>query len=164
MKQRNRKMTRKAFTMVELMAVLIIIGLLAAAAVGTFMHQIDRSKVITTNASLKTLHNAVLQFKMDTGHYPSEDLGLWELVEEPPDLPNWNPGGYLETTDVPLDAWNNEFDYFLSPESGKPFVIISYGNDGQEEGEGFDADLYSTDTTSRSSRRDSGGEAEYEDY
>lgn len=151
--------------MVELMAVLIIIGLLAAAAVGTFMHQIDKSKVITTNASLKTLHNAVLQFKMDTGHYPSEEQGLWELVEEPPDLANWNPGGYLETTEVPLDAWNNDFDYLLSPESGKPFVIISYGADGQEGGEDFNADLYSTDTTTRSRGRDSGGDEEYiEEY
>jgi len=159
MKKWNAKTTRKAFTMVELMAVLIIIGLLAAAAVGTFMHQIDKSKVITTTASLKTLHNAVLQFKMDTGHYPSEEQGLLELVEEPVDLTGWNPGGYLETTDVPLDAWNHEFVYLLNPESGKPFVIISYGADGEEGGEGYDADLYSTDTN-RGSERESTTEGE----
>lgn len=135
------------FTMVELMAVLIIIGLLAAAAVGTFMGQIDRAKVRTTAASLKTLHTAVIQFKMDTGRYPSEDQGLWELVEEPTDVADWIPGGYLETTDIPLDAWNNEFIYQLDPGNGKPFVIISYGADGQEGGEDYDADLYSTDST-----------------
>ena len=42
------------------------------------------------------------------------------------------------------DAWA-EFVYLLNPESGKPFVIISYGADGEEGGEGYDADLYSTD-------------------
>ncbi|NLW82829.1 MAG: type II secretion system protein GspG, partial [Phycisphaerae bacterium] len=35
--------------------------------------------------------------------------------------------------------------YQLNPESGKPFVIISYGADGREGGEDYDADLYSTD-------------------
>ncbi len=133
--------------MVELMAVLIIIGLLAAAAVGTFMGQIDRAKVRTTAASLKTLHTAVIQFKMDTGRFPSEDQGLWELVEEPTDVMDWIPGGYLETTDIPLDAWNNEFEYMLDPGTGKAFVVISYGADGQEGGEDYDADLYSTDST-----------------
>ncbi len=146
--------------MVELMAVLIIIGLLAAAAVGTFMGQIDRAKVKTTAASLKTLHTAVLQFKMDTGRYPSEDQGLWELVEEPTDVMDWIPGGYLETTDIPLDAWNNEFIYLMDPGTGKAFVIISYGADGQEGGEGLDIDLYSTDSTHGRSR---GGEV-YEEY
>jgi general secretion pathway protein G len=146
MQKRNRKRTRKAFTMVELMAVLIIIGLLAAAAVGTFMGQIDRAKVRTTAASLKTLHTAVIQFKMDTGRFPSEDQGLWELVEEPTDVMDWIPGGYLETTDIPLDAWNNEFVYMLDPGTGKAFVVISYGADGQEGGEDYDADLWSTDS------------------
>ncbi len=146
--------------MVELMAVLIIIGLLAAAAVGTFMGQIDRAKVRTTAASLKTLHTAVLQFKMDTGRYPSEDQGLWELVEEPTDVMDWIPGGYLETVDIPLDAWNNEFVYLLDPGTGKAFVVISYGADGQEGGEDYDADIYSTDSSQRRSR---GGEV-YEEY
>ena len=146
--------------MVELMAVLIIIGLLAAAAVGTFMGQIEKAKVKTTAASLKTLHTAVLQFKMDTGRYPSEDQGLWELVEEPTDVMDWMPGGYLETTDIPLDAWNNEFVYLRDPGTGKAFVVISYGADKQEGGEGLDADLYSTDSGQRRSR---GGE-EYEEY
>ena len=148
--------------MVELMAVLIIIGLLSTVAIGTFMRQIEKAKVTTTKASLKILHNAVLQFKMDTGHYPSEEQGLWELVEEPPDLDNWNPGGYLETEDIPLDSWNKEFDYLLSPESGKPFVVISYGEDGQEGGEDYNADLYSTDTSSRRRGSDTSDEADLE--
>ncbi len=147
--------SRKAFTMVELMAVIIIVGLLFATAVGTFMGRTDKAKVTTTKASLKVLHNAVLQFKMDTGEYPSEEEGLLSLIEEPMDITGWAPEGYLESTELPIDAWNNEFVYVLDPESGKPFVIISYGANGEddgesydEEGEGtdnYDKDLYSTD-------------------
>jgi general secretion pathway protein G len=125
------------------------------------MGQIDRAKVKTTMASLKTLHTAVIQFKMDTGRYPSEDQGLWELVEEPTDVMDWIPGGYIETTDIPLDAWNNEFEYMLDPGTGKAFVVISYGADGQEGGEDYDADLYSTDSGQRR-RRDGEVYDEYE--
>ena len=131
--------------MVELMAVLIILGLLFAVVVGNFVGHTDKARVITTKASLKSLHNAVNQFKMDTGRYPTEDVGLLALIEPPTDATSWPAGGYLDTTNVPPDAWGNEFIYELSPESGKPFVIISYGADKVEGGEGYDADLKSTD-------------------
>ncbi|HDS84262.1 MAG TPA: type II secretion system protein GspG [Phycisphaerales bacterium] len=135
----------RGFTLVELMAVLLIIALLAGVAAKNFMGQTEKAKVTTTKATLKTLHQAVNMFKLDTGRYPTEEMGLLELVEQPPDVDYWTPGGYLETTTVPRDAWKNEYIYQLNPESGKPFVIISYGADGREGGEGYDADLYSTD-------------------
>jgi general secretion pathway protein G len=140
-----RKKNRKGLTMVELMAVIIILGLLAAMVVTNFMGQTDKARVITTKANLKKLHSAVIQFKMDTNRYPTEEEGLLALIEQPSDVEGYEPGGYLETTDVPLDAWNNEFAYQRYPESGKPFVIISYGADGEPGGEDYDADLYSTD-------------------
>ncbi len=136
---------KRGFTLVELMAVMLIIAMLAGIAVKNFMGTTDKAKVTTTKATLKTLHEAVNMFKLDTGRYPSEEAGLLELVEMPTDVEGWAPGGYLESTEVPRDAWKNEFVYMLNPESGKPFVIISYGADGEEGGEGYDYDLYSTD-------------------
>jgi general secretion pathway protein G len=136
---------KRGFTLVELMAVLLIIAMLAGIAVKNFMGTTDKAKVTTTKATLRTLHEAVNMFKLDTGRYPSEEAGLLELVEMPTDVEGWAPGGYLESTEVPRDAWKNEFVYMLNPESGKPFVIISYGADGEEGGEGYDYDLYSTD-------------------
>lgn len=136
---------KKAFTLVELMAVLLIIALLAGVAARNFMGTTEKAKVTTTKATLKMLHGAVDMFKLDTGRYPTEDMGLLELVEQPTDVTGWAQGGYLQTTAVPQDAWKSEFIYQLNPESGKPFVIISYGADGKEGGEGYDYDLYSTD-------------------
>ena len=141
----RKKQTRSGFTMVELMAVLIILGLLATVAVRNFMGQTDRARVTTTKANLKVLHNSVLQFKMDTGRYPTEEEGLNALLEEPTDVFGWQPGGYLDSTEIPKDAWNYDFIFQLDPESGKAFVIISYGADGEPEGEDYDTDLYSTD-------------------
>jgi general secretion pathway protein G len=144
MKKRRRK-NRYGFTMVELMAMLIIIGLLATLVVTKVASKIDQARITTTKANLKVLHSAVNQFKMDTGRFPSEDIGLMELIEQPSDVTRYEEGGYLETTEIPKDGWGNDFIYERYPESGKPFVIKSYGADGEEGGEGNDADLYSTD-------------------
>ena len=144
MENRNKRM-KKGFTMLELMAMLIIIGLLATVVVTKVASQIDKAKITTTKANLKMLSAAVNSFRMDTGRLPTEDEGLFVLIEEPQDVTGYPQGGYLETTEIPLDGWKHEFYFELSPESGKAFVIISFGADGEEGGEDNDQDLYSTD-------------------
>lgn len=140
-KERKRRV-KYGFTMVELMAMLIIIGLLATLVVTKVASKIDQARVTTTKANLKALAAAVNQFKMDTGRFPAEDEGLLALIEQPSDVTVWEPGGYLETTDLPPDGWGNEFIYELYPESGKQFQIRSMGPDGEE---GTEDDLLSTD-------------------
>ncbi|MHC4744937.1 MAG: prepilin-type N-terminal cleavage/methylation domain-containing protein, partial [Planctomycetota bacterium] len=66
-KRERRKRIRSGFTMIELVAMLIIIGLLAAVVGTNVMGKIEKAKVTTTKASLKILHSAVNTFKMDTG-------------------------------------------------------------------------------------------------
>ena len=140
-KQKNRYV-RHGFTMVELMAVLIILGLLAGLVVTKVASKIDQARITTTKANLKIVHSAVNQFKMDTGRFPTEDEGLRALIEQPTDVQMWEPGGYLETTELPLDGWGHDFKYELFPESGKQFAIRSFGPDGEE---GTEDDLLSTD-------------------
>ncbi|UCE98977.1 MAG: type II secretion system major pseudopilin GspG [Planctomycetota bacterium] len=145
MGKRRTERVRYGFTMIELMAVLIILGLLATVLVRNFMGQTDKARVTTTKVNLRLLHSAVNQFKMDTGRFLSEDEGLEALVVPPSDVENYEPGGYLDTTEIPKDGWGRDFIYEQYPESGKPFVIKSLGADGEEGGEAYDADLYSTD-------------------
>jgi general secretion pathway protein G len=145
MKENRARRARAGFTMVELMAVLIILGLLFAMVVGNFVGHTDKARVITTRNSLKTLQTLVNQFKMDTGRYPTDEEGLHALIEQPTDVQNWPPGGYLDTTDIPKDGWGNDFLYETNPGNGKPFVVKSLGADNQDGGEGYDADLFSTD-------------------
>ena len=141
-RKERKKRIRYGFTMVELMAMLIIIGLLATLVVTKVATKIDQARITTTKANLKALHSAVNQFKMDTNRFPTEDEQLMALIEQPTDVETWEPGGYLETTEIPKDGWGNEFIFELYPESGKQFVIRSMGPDGEE---GTEDDLLSTD-------------------
>ena len=124
MEIKSSKKQRNGFTIIEIMAVLIILGMLATVVAVNVVGHVKEGQ---------------------TNRYPSEEVGLEELIEQPSDVDSWPQGGFLETTEIPPDAWGNPFVYELDPESGKPFVIISYGADGEEGGEGDDADLYSTD-------------------
>ncbi len=141
-RKERKKRIRYGFTMVELMAMLIIIGLLATLVVTKVASKIDQARITTTKANLKARAAAVNQFRMDTTRFPNEDEGLLALIEQPSDVVIWEPGGYLETTEINKDGWGNEFIYELYPESGKQFVIRSMGPDGEE---GTEDDLLSTD-------------------
>lgn len=145
MSKTKRTKKRSAFTMVELMAVLIILGLLMTVVTTKVIGRIDEARKTTTKANIVLLRDAITQLRADTGQYPEEDPGLYALVEQPPDAEGWMPGGYLQTSDIPLDGWKREFIYIRDPEPGQPFVIISFGADGEDGGEGYDEDLYSTD-------------------
>lgn len=140
--KKRKEAVRKGFTMVELMAVLIILGLLATLVGTRVLKQIEKAKFATTKANLRTLHTAVMQFKMDTDDFPTEEEGLEILVESMGDIEGYDPEGYLEQTEIPKDGWKNEFIYEAFPESGKQFAIRSCGPDGEE---GTEDDLLSTD-------------------
>ena len=114
----------------------------ATAVAEKAVAEAEKAQVVVTKTNLVVLHNALLQFKMDTGRYPEEAEGLNALIEKPVDISGWCPGGYLDITELPKDGWGREFIYRFEPETGKPFVIISLGADGEEGGEGVDVDYW----------------------
>ena len=127
--------------MIELMATLVILSLLTAGVAAAVWDKADKARRVITTADLKVIHNAVLQFRMDTGRFPTEDEGLEVLIYSPN-----NANHYLEAKQVPSDRWGTPFIYVRNPESGEPFCIKSLGADNAEGGEGINADLHSTDT------------------
>ena len=80
-------------------------------------------------------------------NYPTTDQGLLALVEKPELEPvpnNWSPGGYLSTSTVPKDPWGNDYIYRSPTEDeNRDYEIISFGADGQEGGENYNADIAS---------------------
>ena len=128
----------RAFTLIEMLLVVAIIGLLAALLVPQLGRQFGKSQVKITRAQLERLATAVEKFRLDMQRYPTEQEGLTILVEKPREGDNWG-GPYLGKTTLPTDGWGRDFIYKLDDTFG--FRLISLGADGKEGGEGENADL-----------------------
>jgi general secretion pathway protein G len=127
------------FTLVELLVVLAIIGLIAALVAPQVLRYLGSARVETTQAQLKNIGSALELYYLDSGKYPSSDIGLTSLVAAPRDGSIWN-GPYLKSEAALKDAWGNGFVY---ERTGEPpaIVVKSLGRDGKSGGQGLDADL-----------------------
>ncbi|MBW2644848.1 MAG: type II secretion system major pseudopilin GspG [Deltaproteobacteria bacterium] len=135
----------RGFTLIELMAVIIILGILAGLIIPRIMGTPEEARRTKAKLQIVSMETALQMYKLDNGVYPSTEQGLQALVEPPSVgvLPiKWREGGYLEKGRVPKDPWGNEFVY-LSPGVYGDCDLSSYGADGQEGGEGRDADINS---------------------
>ena len=128
----------KGFTLLELLVVVAIIGLLAGFVAPRYFSQVGKSEVNAARAQMDALEKALDQYRLDTGRYPSNELGLKALVERPASEPKWN-GPYLKKA-VPLDPWGKAYEYKTPGKKGD-FDLTSYGKDGQPGGSGEDADI-----------------------
>ncbi len=129
------------FTLIEVMVVIVILGILAAIVVPRVMDRPDSARITKVKQDIRTLESALNLYKLDNFDYPSTDQGLEALVREPSGTPeprNWKPGGYLDR--LPKDPWGNDYQY-LNPGVHGPIDIYSLGADGQEGGEGINADI-----------------------
>ena len=115
-----------------------IIGLLAGYVAPRYFGQVGRSEVNAAKAQIDALEKALDQYRLDTGTYPNNELGLNALVARPPNEAKWN-GPYLRKG-VPLDPWGKPYLYKMPGEKGD-YDLISYGKDGQPGGTGESADL-----------------------
>jgi general secretion pathway protein G len=126
------------FTLLELLVVVAIIGLLVGLVAPRYFGQVGRSEVNAARAQIDSFEKALDQYRLDTGRYPSSEMGLTALVQRPANEPKWN-GPYLRKA-VPPDPWGKPYLYRSPGEKGD-FDIVSYGRDGQSGGSGEDADL-----------------------
>ena len=139
------KTNRKAFTLIELMVVIVILGILAGLIVPRIMGRPDEARRAKAQIQIESLETALKLYKLDNGNYPSTEQGLNALVEPPTigtAVKNWRQGGYLEKGKVPKDPWDNDFIY-ISPGAHGDFDLISRGADGEPDGEGKNKDINS---------------------
>lgn len=125
------------FTLVELLLVLVILALIAGLVLPSIIGQAEGAKVRAAASHISRLSMSVESFYLDTGSTPGT---LQELVEEPHDVTGWN-GPYVKTS-LMKDPWGKPYEYRSPGEHGE-FDIYSYGADGQQGGEGKNADITS---------------------
>ncbi len=136
---------QQGFTLLEVMVVLAIIGGIMALVATNIIGAAGDANIKTTKSQIRLLENALDLYKLHNFTYPTTEQGLEALIKKPtssPEPKNYQSGGYLKGNSVPTDAWGGEFLYFL--DKGQ-YEIVSLGADGQEGGEGDNADISSMD-------------------
>ena len=132
--------SRRGFTLIELMVVILILAILAALIIPRVIGRTDDAKRQRAVSDMKTLSIELDKFKMDTDRYPLAEEGLDALRRQPTDVQNWR-GPYI-TKDVPLDPWGGEYVY---DSDGRTYTLVCYGADKAEGGEGNDEDIVEGD-------------------
>ena len=126
----KRGARRAAFTLIEIMLVLAIIALLMGVGIWKLAGVTDQGKKTRVKADIGVIRTALVRYQIDAGSYPSTEVGLRALVENPGNVKNWTPA-----LDEPLvDPWQNEYGYRYPPKNNKPGKpdIFSKGEDGLE--------------------------------
>jgi general secretion pathway protein G len=132
----ERLRARAGFTLIEIMVVVFILGLLVTLVAPKIIGRTDEARRTKALADIKGIEEAMHLFKLDNGFYPTTDQGLQALVTRPSNARNYSADGYLDK--LPVDPWGNPYVYFSD---GQNYIIKSYGADGQEGGEGKNADI-----------------------
>ena len=139
---RYPKRRQRGFTLIEIMVVVIIIGILAAIVAPNVIGNVDKANVTKARTEIRALESALKLYRLDNFQYPSSEQGLEALVVRPndPNLRNWNPRGYMERNNLPVDPWGNPYQY-LNPGNNGEIDVYSFGADGRPGGDEHNADI-----------------------
>jgi general secretion pathway protein G len=132
--------THRGFTLLELLVVMVILGLLAGIVAPQYFGQIGKSNAKVARAQIEGFSQALDQYRLDVGQYPSAEQGLAALRIAPANTPRW-AGPYLKR-DVPNDPWGHAYQYKLPGQHGE-YDLLSLGADAQPGGTGEAADVTS---------------------
>ena len=132
--QRDRRAQREGFTLLELIVVITIIGIFATAVVMNVGGMTGKARIAAAKQDLRSIHAAAESINTQTGRYP-------ESIDECVNPVDESTGQKIPYTlqKYPKDPWGEEYIYEMR--DGEP-VVICYGRDAAEGGEGEDADLY----------------------
>jgi len=138
--KKNKSLMRGAFTLMELMIVIVILGLLSALVMPNIMGKAEDAKQKLVCVQMKNIEEALKSFKFDNGIYPEMEDGLKALLKNPDEkkYKNYANGGYLDGDSLPIDPWKNRYIYINEDNS---IDLISLGADGKEDGEDSNRDI-----------------------
>ena len=134
----NRKKTQSGITLIELLVVMVIIAMFATIVGQRLFRNVEKARQTTAKAQISEFESVLDAFKLDTGRYPTAEEGLQSLRARPGSLERWD-GPYLRK-DVPLDPWQRPYVYRFPGQHGD-YDLYSLGADGQEGGDGENADV-----------------------
>lgn len=107
---RLHRLHPQAFTLVEMLLVVVIIGVLAAIVIPKLAGRSEQARVTAAHSQVASFGTALDAFEVDNGYYPQGSDGLNDLLQQPRDAQNWK-GPYLSKNEIPLDPWGHPYVY-----------------------------------------------------
>ena len=136
------KKYNKGFTLIELMAVLVILGILATIVVVNVSPVFQRANLEKIKADFAQTSKALELYKFNELVYPNTSQGLEALTTPHSDLKNpflFPDGGYISS--IPKDPWGRDYLYVYPPQKSRNFDLYPLGADGIEGGTGEETDI-----------------------
>ena len=127
------------FTLLEMLVVLAIMGLLAAIIAPQVLKYLGSSRAQTAKVQIQNIDAALQLFRLDVGHFPTQQEGLPALVTAPRGEAGWN-GPYLQKSSALNDPWGAPYLY-ASPGKHGEIDVYSLGSDKAPGGSGEAADV-----------------------
>ena len=132
----ERYTAQGAFTILELLLVLVIMAVLAGIVASRFTGQSQNARVKAAMTQLQNFSLGLNRFEIDLGRYPSSSEGLTVLFERPSGADKAWQGPYLDGKQVPVDQWGNPWNYrYPGQQRTDGFDLWSNGPDGREGGD-----------------------------
>src|SRR6266576_2563890 len=141
MKTQTKRRGDAGVTLIEMLVVVTIIALFAMLVAPNMFKNVDRANAVAARAQINNFEQALMQYKLATGTFPTTEQGLDALRTRPANVNQWE-GPYLRK-EIPLDPWKHPYLYRYPGEHGDEPDIVSYGADGQAGGDGINADVVS---------------------
>jgi general secretion pathway protein G len=133
MKENNRTILRNrrsgAFTFLEIILVVAIIGILAAIVGPRLIGKSKKAKVSATRSQISALKTALGSYEIQMGDFPTTSEGLMALVKKPSGASDdWEQ----QMDSIPNDPWGSPYIYAYPGQHGLDYDLISKGPDRQE--------------------------------
>lgn len=135
MKSQKKARRQAGFTLLEMLAVIVLLGIVATIVVRQVGGNVDKGKFGAGKAQLASLSMKIENYTLDVGTPPQT---LEALVKKPGSATGW-VGPYAKKSDL-KDPFGHAFGYKYPGEHGS-FDLIFYGQDGQAGGDGYRADV-----------------------
>ena len=118
---------------------MVIIAMFATIVGQRLFRNVEKARQTTAKAQINEFESVLDAFKLDIGRYPTTEEGLQSLRVRPGSVERWD-GPYLRK-DIPPDPWQRPYVYRFPSQHGGDYDLYSLGADGQEGGDGDNADV-----------------------
>lgn len=133
-RRRSAAKAVRAFTILEILVVIAIIGMLVGLVVGNIDKFFGDAKIDLAGVFVKSSIKVPMQkYSMDMGDFPTTAEGLQALIAAPSSRADRWRGPYLQESKIPEDPWKRPYQYrYPGTKNKSGYDVFSFGPDGVE--------------------------------